>query len=287
MQEKRKKYKRIAFWGTFVTAGTMLVLLILFGFSTPLPLPEEEGILVNFGYEASASPSQAIEQVSEVVPQEQVEQVSPPPSETEVQEKEVLTQDFEDAAAIEAKKKKEKERKEEQERIRKEKEERERIEREKREKEQREREQQEKINQVTKNAFSSGNNNGTESSDGNKTGEGDQGSPDGDKNANNYGEGKGLSDKGIGFSLKGRNPVGGKLPKPKYTSNEEGVVVIRVTVKQDGTVSSATYSAKGSNTTSQTLIRAAREAALQAKFNTDYSADAYQVGTITYRFVLN
>ena len=35
--------------GTVVFHGVILLLLILMGFFTPLPLPGEEGILVNFG----------------------------------------------------------------------------------------------------------------------------------------------------------------------------------------------------------------------------------------------
>ena len=35
--------------GTLITHGVVLALLLFFGFFTPLPLPGEEGILVNFG----------------------------------------------------------------------------------------------------------------------------------------------------------------------------------------------------------------------------------------------
>ena len=39
------------FIGTIIVHGIVLVLLLLFGFFTPLPLPGEEGIIVNFGNE--------------------------------------------------------------------------------------------------------------------------------------------------------------------------------------------------------------------------------------------
>ncbi len=287
MIENRKKNKRIAIWGTSIFTGAVLVLLILLGFSTPLPLPEEEGILVNLGYddagmgEIETSGQTAPEPVS--VPEE----TTPPPTEPEQAEEEVMTQDFEDAAAVEAKK--EEERKKQEEELRKQKEREEELRKQRELEEERKREEQEKkkINDLTKNAFSQGSNTGTDSeSDGNKSGTGNQGSPDGDPNADNYGEGKGLGDKGIGYSLKGRSPQGGKLPKPVYTTNESGTVVIRVTVDRNGNITSASYQAKGSTTTNNQLISAALKAARKAKFNSDNEADAYQVGTITYRFVL-
>ena len=40
---------RSGFIGSFIIHAIILAILILFGFFTPLPLPGEEGILVNFG----------------------------------------------------------------------------------------------------------------------------------------------------------------------------------------------------------------------------------------------
>ncbi len=288
MFENRKKNKRIAFWATFSFMGTVLILLIFFGFSTPLPLPEEEGILVNFGYEDAGSGP--VETGGEAVPEPvtEPEQTTPPPTETTTEEKEeVMTQDFEEAAAVEARKEEARKKREEELRKQKEREEELRRQRELEEKRRQEQEEKEKINEITKNAFSQGtNNNSDATSDGDKSGSGNQGDPEGDPNANNYGEGKGLGDKGIGYSLQGRSPQGGSLPKPAYTENEEGIVVIRVTVDRNGNVTSASYQAKGSTTTSQKLINAAQKAARKARFNQDNEADAFQVGTITYRFVL-
>ena len=286
MFENRKKNKRIAFWATFSFMGTVLILLIFFGFSTPLPLPEEEGILVNFGYEESGSGP--VETGGEAIPEPvtQPEAVTPPPTES-ASEEEVMTQDFEEAAAMEAKKEEARKKRKEELRKEREREEELRRQRELEEKRRKEQEEKEKINEITKNAFSQGsNNNSNAESDGNKTGSGNQGDPEGDPNAKNYGEGKGLGDKGIGYSLQGRSPQGGRLPKPAYTANEEGIVVVRVTVDRNGNVTSASYQAKGSTTTSQKLINAAVKAARKARFNQDNEADAFQVGTITYRFVL-
>jgi colicin import membrane protein len=284
--ENRKKNKRIAFWGTFSFIGTILVLLIILGFTTPLPLPEEEGILVNLGYDDAGMGQ--IETSGQQQPEPTVpdESSTPPPTQTETEEN-VMTQDFEDAAAMEAKKEEARKKREEELREQREREEELRKQRELEEKRKKEEEERKKIEELTKNAFSQGGQNNSESnSDGNLGGTGNQGDPEGDPNAKNYGEGKGLGDKGIGYSLQGRTPQGGKLPKPVYNSNESGTVVVRVNVDRNGNVTSASYQAKGSTTTNQTLIKAAISAARKAKFNNDANADAFQVGTITYSFRL-
>jgi TonB family protein len=77
------------------------------------------------------------------------------------------------------------------------------------------------------------------------------------------------------------------LPKPYYPGNEEGIVVVQVTVDKNGIVTKAEPGAKGSNTANPELVAAAKKAAMQAKFNADANAPAFQVGTITYRFVLD
>lgn len=287
MIENRKKNNRIAFWGTFGFSVVLLLLLLLFGFMTPLPLPEEEGILVNLGYDDAGFGE--IETGGETKPEpiSIPEETAPAESEPKSEDDKVLTQDFEEAAAMEAQKEKERKQKEETIRKQKEREEAERLQREIEEKKRKEEQERKQIEELTKNAFSQGSNSGSDAkSDGNKAGTGNQGDPEGDPNAKNYGDGKGLGDKGIGYSLKGRSPQGGSLPKPVYTANESGVVVIRVTVDQNGNVTSASYLAKGSTTTSQSLIKAALDAARKAKFNTDNNADTFQIGTITYRFVL-
>lgn len=92
-------------------------------------------------------------------------------------------------------------------------------------------------------------------------------------------EGSDQLDKG----LQGRGLVGA-LPKPRYASNGEGKVVIRVTVDRTGSVTAATYEPKGSTTSDPALIEEARKAALQARFTE--SRSYVQGGTITYVFTL-
>jgi TonB family protein len=77
------------------------------------------------------------------------------------------------------------------------------------------------------------------------------------------------------------------LPKPQYPGNEEGVVVVKVTVDKMGVVKNAEAGVRGSNTTDADLISAAKKAALQARFNVDDKAPEFQIGSITYRFRLD
>ncbi len=111
------------------------------------------------------------------------------------------------------------------------------------------------------------------------SGTGDQGKPNGNPNSNNYtGNGGGNGS----FSLAGRSNV--TLPRPDYSSNNQGTVVINIWVDREGKVTRAEYQPKGSNTTNGYLVNQARAAALRARFNADPSAPEEQRGTITYIF---
>lgn len=85
--------------------------------------------------------------------------------------------------------------------------------------------------------------------------------------------------------VKGRNVVG-SLPKPSYSLQVEGIVVVQVKVDQYGTVTEAIPGAEGTTVTDKTLWNAARTAALKAHFNQSANAPALQTGTITYIFKL-
>lgn len=288
----------------------MLLVLLNSAFFTPLPLPEEKGFLVDFGTSdngfgaeepAPARPAQPTPEPQPPVPQE----VSVPQKTTPtppVKAEEVMTQDYEQTAAIEeAKKKKQKEeeaKRLEEERIRKENLEKQRQiaeEAEKRRKDSiKKAEDQAKanaINSLAQGAFSkSGTNSnetagagsGSSTSQGVTYGGGNQGSPNGSDGVGNYGNGGG---DGISFSLSGRSPR--SLVRPTYTENDEGVVVVEITVDINGNVISANPGAKGTTTTNQKLHTAARKAAMATKFSVNNDAPAQQVGKITYKFTLN
>lgn len=312
---------RRGFVGAVITHLILLILLMMFGFFTPLPLPEEEGVLVNFGDSETGFGSEE-PAPSEMAParnQEEVKPVAqtpPPPPQKEVKapaEREaVMTQDFEKTASVPSGKKKketEKPKELEKERIQKEKQEQEKLEkqrlaeaerqrqaeidRQRREEEQRQAQiaaEQKKVGEINnraKNAFGGsgkGTSDSKSTSQGVTYGAGNQGTAQGSANVDKYGPGGGLGN-GVSFSLDGRSATA--LPKPYYPGNEEGVVVVQVTVDKTGRVTKAEPGVKGSNTTDPELIAAAKKAALQARFNADEKAPAYQTGTITYRFVLD
>lgn len=86
------------------------------------------------------------------------------------------------------------------------------------------------------------------------------------------------------FDLGGRSIGAGGLPRPVYNVQEEGRVVVSITVNPAGQVI-ATGIHRMTNTVNATLRRAALDAAKKARFN---SVDGVnnQTGTITYYFNL-
>tara|TARA_Y100001978_G_C23654443_1_gene415254 strand:+ start:491 stop:1243 length:753 start_codon:yes stop_codon:yes gene_type:complete len=87
------------------------------------------------------------------------------------------------------------------------------------------------------------------------------------------------------FQLKGRTAE--FKAKPIYNSQEQGIVVVLITVNQNGDVINAISGAKGSTTLNKNLLKRAKEAALKTKFNEKKSAPKNQQGKIIYYFSLN
>ena len=85
--------------------------------------------------------------------------------------------------------------------------------------------------------------------------------------------------------LAGRNVVG-SLPLPAYGVQKAGRVVVRITVDREGNVTDAIPGYEGTSVQDRSLWNAARQAALQAKFNANPKAPITQEGTITYIFKL-
>ncbi len=248
-----------------------LLLLLILGFTVlKTVVPEEEGgILVNFGNIDAAAGTFEPQYTGEVQPQETV---SPPPQ-SETSEEELVTQDTEESIAL-AEAKKEEERRKEEERLRKEREE---AERRRLAEEQRKRE--EAIANRVAGSFGRGNTEGGSQGDA-ETGTGNQGSPFGnsDQGAN---EGTG----GYGsFDLNGRSIGAGGLPRPAYTVQEEGRIVINITVDPKGNVIFADIG-KGTNIDNASMRKSAIEAAGRAKFNS-INGTNNQSGTITYIYSL-
>ncbi|WP_318349784.1 TonB family protein [Aquipluma nitroreducens] len=292
--------------GTLVTHGVILIFLLYFGIliTKPATPPFEEGILVNFGDSETGlgleepAPGEREPSVKPIESaSEKIVLPSPPAKKVSAADDDpIVTQDVEKTVAVKTPKKKvvekvidpEKQRLAEEERLQKA----EQL-RQQREEQQRlaqaaaEQRKIGEINSRAKNVFGGGGKGSPDSkstSQGITYGTGNQGVPQGSANAERYGPGGGIGN-GVSFSLDGRTSQ--SLPKPRYPGNEEGVVVVQVTVNKSGQVTKAEAGVRGSNTADPELISAAKKAALQAKFNVDNNAPAYQTGTITYRFVLD
>ena len=86
----------------------------------------------------------------------------------------------------------------------------------------------------------------------------------------------------IFYSLKDRYHL--RLPVPVYKCEGSGVVEVRILVDQKGYVVNAQISDLGDSMNEICLAEAAKSAALNTRFNTDYGAPSRQEGTITYYF---
>ncbi|PZR21443.1 MAG: hypothetical protein DI539_08030 [Flavobacterium psychrophilum] len=89
---------------------------------------------------------------------------------------------------------------------------------------------------------------------------------------------------GVGnYKLDGRRNL--NTPKPQYRCNEEGTVVVQITVNRAGKVIKAERF-RGTTNTAQCLFDQAKAAAFDTKFDSSDSAPETQVGTIIYNFKL-
>jgi len=276
-------------------AGTVIIHLVLFlilifvSFKVPAPPEFEEGIMVNFGTDETGMGS------IEPSPPAMEEEAAPPPPPSETiksEDQPLLTQNDEEAPEVkkvdpEAEKKRiekenaEKIRREELEAERKRKEQ-EEIERKRIEAEQ---QRQAEIINRTKNALAGSKNAGTNStSEGIAGGPGNQGVKTGSVDSKVRGPGGGTGNSGVSYDLQGRGVQ--KLPEPKYEYQGDGKVVVDVIVDREGKVIQATPGTKGSTALDDYLIRVAKEAALEARFDPKPDAPIIQKGTITYIFKL-
>ena len=86
-------------------------------------------------------------------------------------------------------------------------------------------------------------------------------------------------------NVKGRT-LNGTLPRPTYSVQKEGRVVVKIWVDNYGTVQKAVAGAEGTTVTDSDMWVAARKAAMGASFNMSADPPALQEGTITYIFKL-
>ncbi len=268
--------------GTVAFHLAIFVLLWFTVLKTEIP-DEEGGVLVNFGNVNSAAGTFEPRYTGEELPEKTTTPPPTPVPPVEAPKEEVITQDIEESVAItEAKKKKkeeqrkreaeEKRRKEEEDRQRREEAEKKRLAEERRRKEQ-------AISNRVAGAFGIGTAEGSSQGDA-ESGTGNQGSPFGNSD---HGANEGVGGYGS-FNLNGRSIGAGGLPRPAYTIQEEGKIVINITVDPKGNVIFAEVG-RGTNIDNASMRRSALEAAKRAKFNSINEANN-QSGTITYVYRL-
>jgi colicin import membrane protein len=259
--------------GTTIFHVVVALIIIFLGFSTPLPLPGEEGIIINFGTdeEGLGFTQPARQQASPPPP--------PPPVQTQT-ETPVITQDYEEAPSLPQPRREEVRQPEPPTPV---------------QETRPEPVQEPPAEEVAEvaperrpnpNALFPGraSTGDTGTSEGETAGPGNQGRETGAADSPHREGGDSGSPDGVTYSLAGRNPL--SLPLPEYTHQVEGVVVVEVTVNRNGDVTAALAPFRGSTTMDNNLAEAARRAALRAKFNVRADAPAFQKGTITYRFRL-
>ncbi len=261
-----------------------IIFLVLWMTVLKAEIPEDDGgILVNFGNVDASAGTFEPKYTGQELPQETT--TTPPPAAKPVEEakEELVTQDLEESVSLNEEKKKKEENKnkeeEEKRRIEEEKERQRQIEAEKKRKAEEKRKKEQAIKDKIAGAFGIGSAEGNNQGDAGE-GSGNQGSPFGNSD---HGANEGVGGYGS-FNLNGRSIGAGGLPRPAYTIQEEGRIVIDITVNPKGDVISASIG-RGTNIDNASMRKSALDAARRAKFNSISGANN-QSGTITYLYKL-
>lgn len=256
MMKNISKEKVTGIVGTLVF-HLLVVLLLLFIVMDRPPMEPEAGLSVVMGEDY------AMTEV-EVAPQPPKPQVQPKPQKP-TPEKPLITQNNEESISVDSAKSA-------------------KLEKEKQiaeleaERKRLEEEAMKKASNLMANAFGKGNSMGSKGND--DIDKGTNGAPEGNMETGEK-EGSGMGS----WDLAGRALAGdGKLPLPAYNVQEEGRVVVTITVDPDGTIVNTRIHPR-TNTTSQALRTAAINAAKRARFNAIGGVNN-QEGTITYYFKL-
>jgi len=257
--------------GTLFFHGLLLLFLLFAVFSTPLPLPAEQGILVDFGTSITGF-GNFEPRFSDPAPV----QPQPVTPRTTQQQEQTLTQDIEESVAVPEKPKEQpKETPRE-------------TQRETPNETPRESQPVEQPTPVERTVDQRamypgrGDPSSASTSQGEAGGQGNQGVPTGAPDVHVYSAGGDAA--GNKWALEGRGLVG-RLPLPAYSVQDQGVVVVTITVDKDGNVTRAVAGARGSTTLNKVLLDAAERAARQAKFTRNPNA-IEQIGMLTYIFKL-
>lgn len=114
---------------------------------------------------------------------------------------------------------------------------------------------------------------------------GDKGKIEGNPYASSYYNTAGLGGNGKGYGLNGRNLQSNGAVTQEC--NEEGTVVVRITVNQQGQVIAAEPGVKGSTNVHPCLLAPAKKTALLHKWFPDNNAPNTQIGFVVINFKLS
>ena len=121
--------------------------------------------------------------------------------------------------------------------------------------------------------------------EGNDAVAGDKGKTEGNPYANSYYNKAGLGGNGKGFGLNGRNLQSNGAVTQEC--NEEGIVVVRITVNQQGQVMTAEPGVKGSTNVHPCLLEPAKKTAFLHRWFPDNNAPTIQTGFVVINFKLS
>ncbi len=146
-----------------------------------------------------------------------------------------------------------------------------------------------KVSEATKSVVSNLLKNKTEEGEdtqgeGDDLAQGDKGKIEGNPYSSSYYNNFGLGGEGKGYGLNGRNlQNNGKVVQD---CNQEGIVVVRITVNNKGEVIQAEPGVKGSTNTHPCLLEPAKKTALLHKWFPDSNAPREQIGFVVIQFKL-
>jgi colicin import membrane protein len=291
------RHKKKSFTLTTILLSVLLLLLFYIGLTYMDP-PIENGITVNFGAmefgmgekqpikKIKSQPAEPVKEIEkEVIEEEPAAQPEEVAEEdlTEKATEKVLTQENEESIKI---KKQEAAKREAEEAARKAQAQAEQLAREQKaaeEKAQREKEAKtKKLDELMGGLNKSDGE--VQGSEGDDSIAGDKGQPDGDPYATSYYGSPGSGSGTGGYGLKGRSLVG--KGKVQQECNEEGRVVVKITVDRNGKVINAEPGVKGTTNSHPCLLEPAKKTALLHKWNLDSKAPNQQIGFVVVNFKL-
>ncbi|WP_019668077.1 energy transducer TonB [Eudoraea adriatica] len=291
------EHKKKSFTLTTILLSVLLLLLFYVGLTYMDP-PIENGITVNFGTmefgmgeeqpikKIKSQPAEPVQEPEEEVVEEKAAAQPEEVAEEDVTEKateKVLTQEDEESIKI---RQQEAARREAEEAARKAQAKAEQLAREQKaaeEKAQREKEaKKKKLDELMGGLNKSDGE--VQGSEGDDNRAGDKGQPEGDPYATSYYGSPGSGSGTGGYGLSGRSLV--SKGKVQQECNEEGRVVVKITVDRNGKVIDATAGVKGTTNNHPCLLDPARKTAFLHKWNLDSKAPSQQIGFVVVNFKL-